>query len=318
MRKILYDVLERDISGGRWSIIVNWALVFLILLSAGMAILSSRAMLDERFGGLFSTVEFICLAVFSLEYVLRIWCAVEGPAAAEKSHGLARLNYALTPMALIDLIAILPFYIHFLFPIDLLFLRLFRLLRLLKLVHHFQSLQIFTHVVRREAGSLLAVLLLTMILLVVVASLMFLFEGERQPEAFGDIGSSLWWAVVTLTTVGYGDVTPMTQAGKILAGMTMLLGIGIVALPAGLLAARYGDELRNRSSQLRRDVSVAFEDGVLSATERTFLLERSKELGIDGTTLEAIVHEFQEGLSRDGVCPCCGHRHGPGNGELPR
>ena len=162
----------------------------------------------------------------------------------------ASITFAVTPMALIDLAAILPFYLPFFIAADLRFLRILRLtrvLRVLKINRYSRALSIIGTVLRRKASELLVTVFVTLLLLLLSSSIMYYLESDAQPGAFPNIIASLWWAVATLTTVGYGDVFPVTGWGRVVAGVIALLGIGLVALPTGIVSAGFLEEIQNRS-----------------------------------------------------------------------
>ncbi len=159
---------------------------------------------------------------------------------------MGRVRFAMTPMALVDAIAILPFYLQMFFAIDLRFMRVFRLLRLLKLTRYSAGLQILGVAVYGQRHALGAALVIIVTLLVFASSVIYLLEKDAQPEAFASIPQAMWWGLATLTTVGYGDVTPISVGGKIFGGFIMVLGIGMFPLPAGILATAFGNEIKKR------------------------------------------------------------------------
>ena len=181
------------------------------------------------------------IVIFSFEYLLRIWSAAEHEPFEPAWKN--RLKWVQSGGAVIDLLAILPAYINFFVPIDLRFLRILRLLRLLKLTRYFVSLQILLRVIEREKGAFQAVIFILSIMIVMAAACVYMVENKAQPEVFNSIPASMWWAVVTLTTVGYGDVTPITPLGRALGAVITILGLGLAALPAGILATGIANEL---------------------------------------------------------------------------
>ncbi|MCH8327192.1 MAG: ion transporter [Candidatus Marinimicrobia bacterium] len=192
------------------------------------------------YGRFFKLFELFSITIFSVEYLLRVWTCTEN----ERYSGsiMGRLRYILTPMALIDLVAILPFYLPLIMPVDLRFLRALRILRifrLLKFARYSRAVRIFGRVIHEKKEELVISLSAILVALVLIASLMYYLEKDIQPEAFGSIPAALWWGVVSLTTVGYGDVYPITPLGKIFGGMVALLGIGVFALPAGIIASGF-------------------------------------------------------------------------------
>ena len=207
-------------------------------------VLSTVGSLTAHYSKMFWIVEVVSVSLFSIEYVLRVWTAVDMEGC--KTPFLGRVKYILSPMALVDLLAILPFYLPMLIPIDLRFLRalrLFRLLRLIKMGRYSNAMKIVGSILKRKKPELTIVFGIILVLLVVSSSLMYFVENTAQPEKFGSIPETLWWSVCTLTTVGYGDVTPETPLGKICAGFIALLGIGMFALPAGILASGFEEEM---------------------------------------------------------------------------
>ena len=187
-------------------------------------------------------------------YALRIWSCTEDPQSTHRGPVADRLRYALSPMAIIDFLAIAPFYVSMLFAIDLRFLRVFRLLRLLKLTRYSPAIEMLGRVLYNERRALFSALLIMLVLLVFASSLMHLIEHEAQPDAFGSIPAAMWWAVVTLTTVGYGDAAPVTPLGQLLGGFVTILGVGTFALPAGILASGFAQEVKRREFIVSWDV----------------------------------------------------------------
>ncbi|SJZ62777.1 Ion transport protein [Oceanospirillum multiglobuliferum] len=211
-----------------------------------------------------------------------------------------------SPIAIIDLIVILPFYLSLFISIDLRYLRLLRLLRLLKLSHYIRSMDVFVKVITSELASLASAVFAVLVLVVLAACLMFTLEHKAQPDQFKTVLDAIWWAVVTMTTVGYGDMTPITAGGKILAILIMLLGVGTVALPAGMLAARFSEELQNRKSAMTAEVINALEDGELTEQEQKLLKTMSRQYGISEEDLNQIIHNQRLELGHKLHCPHCG------------
>lgn len=254
----------------------------------------------------FTIFELFSVAVFTVEYVGRVWLATEDPRYSGQPEWQARLKYMFTPMALVDLLAIAPFYLSMFIPVDLRYLRLFRLLRLLKLSHYFDGLRVFSVVLRREASAIAGALLIMLTLIIISACLMFTVENAAQPGRFQSVAEAIWWAVVTLTTVGYGDITPVTFAGRLLAIMIMILGVGTMALPAGIMAARFSEELQKRREILRNRVRDALSDGELDVREKRELESLKRQLGFTADELQHIVEMQQASNARYSYCPHCG------------
>ena len=310
LRQVAYGVLEGRAENYPCSRLFSRFLVLLIVLNGLAVVMESNPAIRGQYLELFGAFEFFSVLIFSVEYVTRLWVAAEKPIYAGMAAWRARLKYAFSPMALVDFLAIAPFYLALLIPIDLRYLRLFRLLRLLKLSHYFDGLQVFGAVLRREAGAIAGALLIMLILIVISACLMFTVENAARPGHFDSIAQAIWWAVVTLTTVGYGDITPVTFGGKLLGIAIMLLGVGTMALPAGIMAARFSEELQNRREMLRGRVRDALQDGVLDAGEETALKALREELGLSEEDLQRLVTVQRELLTHHKYCPNCGEEVG--------
>lgn len=243
----IYDILVETEDDELIDKIVAVMLMILILINVLTVVLETVESLHAKYGRIFEAIELVSVTIFTVEYVLRLWVAPLTPRFAKPFTG--RIKYALTPLAVIDLLAILPAFLPLLFPMDLLlirFLRVFRLFRLLKLNRYVESLNTLDDIVKAKKEELLVMLAMIFMLLLFSASFMYLVEHEAQPDKFPDIPSAMWWAVATLTTVGYGDVFPITGLGKLLGAFIALLGVGMFALPAGLLASGFAEEVRKK------------------------------------------------------------------------
>ena len=253
LRRQVFRLLNPIHSGSRAAHIIELILLILISLNIIFIILESVREINAVYGSYFATVEFFSVIVFSVEYVLRAWTCVEDPRYKKPVRG--RLRYLLTSMAVIDLLSILPFYLSFL-PIDLRFLRiirLFRLFRLLKIARYLKALNLIQAVVSERKEQIYLSIMFVLFLLVMVSTLMFYVENEAQPKVFSSIPASMWWGIETLTTVGYGDMLPVTSLGRILGGMISVLGIGLFALPAGILSSGLSEHLqRGKKSKINR------------------------------------------------------------------
>ncbi len=213
-----------------------------------------------------------------------------------------------SPMAIVDLLAVIPFYLSLLIPIDLRYLRFFRLLRLLKLSHYFDGLQVFATVLRREVAAIAGALLAMMTLIIISACLMFTVENAASPGHFESITEAIWWAVVTLTTVGYGDITPITFGGKLLGMLIMMLGVCTMALPAGILAARFTEEIQSRKEIINDRISEALHDGVLDTEEENTIKTLQEELCISREIVERTINRQRQQVTRNRYCAHCGER----------
>ena len=242
LRREVHDVLEVGGDAHPMGRVVNGFIIVLIFLNAIAFAADTVPELAGRYRWEFAAFNAFSVIVFTVEYALRIWSAVEIPMLSRLPRWQARLRYAMRPMMIIDLLAFLPWYLHWLYPLDLRLLRVFRLFRLLMLVRYSPALQTLGRVVTDEYRALLGALLVILILLLFASSGIFLTERHMQPDKFGSIPQAAWWALATLTTVGYGDVVPVTPLGKMLGGVVMLLGVGMIALPVAIIATGFSQE----------------------------------------------------------------------------
>lgn len=244
-----FDDEKKNIYG---DVFVEYFISTLIIVNVIVIVLESYNYIYEGFKSFFVYFEIFSVFIFTVEYIIRIWIA--DLIFPELSKIRARIKYITSFMGIVDLIAILPFYLPFIIKIDLRVvrvLRLFRLLRILKLNRHFKSLRIIRLVLVKTKNEIMVTVFFVFILLILASTLMYNIENKAQPEAFQNIGQALWWAVATLTTVGYGDIYPITGLGKLMSAIIALLGIGFVALPTGIISSAYIDEIRKVRAERR-------------------------------------------------------------------
>ena len=226
----------------RGGTVVNWFIMSLILLNVLAVMFETVDSLYAAYQPYFVLFEALSVLLFTIEYLARIWSAVEAGAPYDRPV-VGRLKFATRPLLVFDLIAILPFYITLLgVGTDLRFLRalrLIRFLRLFRLVRYSESMQAFGQAFYLKRGQLVVAMTGNLILLVIASSLMYFAEGQAQPEAFPSIPETMWWGIVTLTTVGYGDITPITPLGQVIGSAVAILGIGLFALPASIMASGF-------------------------------------------------------------------------------
>ncbi|MEL7219914.1 MAG: ion transporter [Bacteroidota bacterium] len=257
-QRIFYLIDEKGRKKSPWNRFFHLAIVALILLSVTAIILESFQPIKAKYGDLFNAFELLAVLVFSIEYVLRVWTA--DLKFKKLSLWQARWRFMTSPMGIIDLIAILPFYLPFIFKFDLRFIRILRIVRLMrifKLNRYTQALGLFTKVFYEKRSELGITLFVMFLMLLMSSTIMYYLENEAQPDQFPDIISTFWWAVATLTTVGYGDVYPVTGWGKLVSGIIAILGIGLVALPTGILSAGFIEKLeedqKKKEQKQRKD-----------------------------------------------------------------
>ena len=245
-QKNIYYIFEYSNPQNFLSLLDDLVITILTSISVIAFILETSPTFYEHYHEQLKLVEILVTGFFTLEYLIRIWICTVNPKYYHPIYG--RLRYMITPLSLIDLIAILPFYLQLLFPgIKFIkFILLLRLFRLFKISRYSESLRTIFKVIAAKKEELIATLLIVILVLVFVSSLMFLVEHETQEDKFKSILHTMWWGVVTLTTVGYGDVYPMTPLGKVLSATVAFLGIGIFALPAGIIASGFAEEVQKR------------------------------------------------------------------------
>jgi voltage-gated potassium channel len=245
----LYDILETPGAGPAGEI-TDAFLVALIVSNVVMVTLHTVHALAVKYAAFFWYFELFSVIIFSIEYVLRMWICTQN--ASYRRPFLGRIKYFFSPLAIIDLVAIAPFILPMLIPADLMFmrmLRLMRLLRLLKLGRYSESIKTMGALLKSKREEIAVSLTMSIILLLIASSLMYVIENTAQPEAFSSIPAAMWWGAMTMTTVGYGDVYPITPAGKVLAGVIALLGISLFILPAGIIAAGYAAEIQKKKDE---------------------------------------------------------------------
>ena len=222
-------------------------IIVLIVLNIFAVILETVKTIYDSFHHLFRYFEIFSVIVFTIEYALRVWtCTINNK---YKNPITGRIKFVLSPLALVDLFAFLPFYIPMVIPFDLRFLRAFRLLRLirvLKIGRYSESVKLFGRVLNAKKAELFTAIFVIFILLIISSSLLYYVEHEAQPDKFKNIPEAMWWGVVTLTTVGYGDIYPITPLGKFFASLISLLGIGLFAMPTGILSAGFVEEIKTK------------------------------------------------------------------------
>lgn len=305
IRHRIYHDIDENPKNNLWGQFVNAILVLIICISVVTVMLESVPELNAQYGKIFYLIDVVTMGIFVVEYIIRVWVSVENPRFQGKRF--PRIRYMFTPMALIDFIAISPLFISLIFPVvDLRMIRVLRVMRILKLTRYSPAMNMITMVLQREIGSLIAAIFILIVLLIIAASGMYIFEHQAQPENFRSIPATLWWAVVTLTTVGYGDVYPITDIGRIFGALVMMTGVGFAALPAGILASGLSDELHRRRDQFRQEYHSALGDGKIDEDEAHNIEEMRKELGISNEVATQIYRDAYSRLADQKlVCPHC-------------
>jgi voltage-gated potassium channel len=287
--------------------VMDGFLITLIMANVLAVILESVPAIEASYRPWFTWFELASVMIFTTEYGARIWSSVESSDEAMARPWRARLGHVVRPLSLADLLAILPFYLSGLIDADLRILRALRLLRVLKLTRYSTSIGLLLDALRAEARAIVAAIFVLSLLLLVASSFAYLAEHEAQPEAFGTIPDALWWAVITMTTVGFGDVVPHTALGKVLGGIIAVIGIGMVALPAGLLATAFSEQVHDRERLFVIEVEEKLIDGKISRHDRILLEDVRRRLGLRTGDAQAIMHDvLRDARQNPPTCPHCG------------
>lgn len=245
-RERVYEILELARPGDRVAVLARNALVVLVLLSVLSVILETVPSVQETYGWLLDQFEIFAVIMFTLEYVMRFWAAPDYPPWKRLPAWKARLRYVLTLTALVDLATVMPFYLAYFISADFRVFIMFRLLRLLKLARYSPGMRSLSEAVYIERRALLACAVILLALVVGTAAVMHMAEHKAQPDRFGTIPDAMWWSVITLTTVGYGDSVPITPLGKVIASLTALMGLVMLALPVGIIATSFAQVIHRR------------------------------------------------------------------------
>ncbi|WOF74483.1 cyclic nucleotide-gated ion channel [Parvibaculaceae bacterium PLY_AMNH_Bact1] len=246
VRRWLYILLEAGKTGDRPSAIFDVFMVGLILANVVAFAAETDVRIAALYGEELRLFNAFSITVFTVEYLIRLWVCVDHPAFRGLPKWRVRLGYSMTVQMLIDLIVILPFYLSFLFAVDLRILRIFRLFRFLMLARYSPALYTIGRVFKSERRAMLAALIVMSGMLIFSATGIYWLEHEAQPEAFGSIPMSMWWALATLTTVGYGDVVPLTTLGRFFGGLVMIFGLGMFAMPIAIVSSGFAREIHRR------------------------------------------------------------------------
>jgi len=246
LRRRVYEVLEQGPVGDPASRVVDRLLIALIVVNLIAVALESVPSIGTRYTLTFALIEAVSLVVFTAEYGLRLWVAAEHVPHRHLSASQARMKYALSATGVVDLLAVLPFWLALFLPGDLRVILVFRIVRFLKIARYSSAMRSLLDVLYRERRALFGCLVILLGGALVVAALMHLAERNVQPERLGTIPDAMWWAIVTLGTIGYGDVVPITPLGKIIATATIFLGLIMIALPVGIIATGFADQIHRR------------------------------------------------------------------------
>ena len=288
------EVLEPGRSGDWASKFCDYFIAALVVLNILAVTLESVSDFSVNYARQFYIVESFSVVIFSVEYLMRVWASAAKKDSHERIFGSARLGYIFSFSGLIDLVSILPFYLQALFPgLDLRVLRTLRLLRIFKLSHYNTAIEDLFSAIYEERKSFIAAFYLLIIAFVLTSSLIYFAEHRAQPVEFASIPDAMYWSLITLTTVGYGDVSPVTWIGKVISVITALMGVSVVALLTGIIANAFSNQIARRKLIFEDQIREAMEDGVVDAIETRSLEELRKEFGLSKQQANALMRHVQ-------------------------
>ncbi len=271
---------------------IDYVVILAVLISVICIILETVQEVNSVWSAEFKTLDILTVTIFSIEYVLRVYSCCEIQRYSKPIRG--RILYIFSASALIDLLAISPFYISLFVnkSIDLRFLRIFRLTRLLKLTRYTGTLNTLLKAVQREKYVLMAAAFMMILMIILTASLGYMFEHDSQPDKFESIPASMYWAVITLASVGYGDITPITPLGRLMTVIVSFVGIGIFAIPAGLMASSFTDQLRLDRKTFEDDVRKLVTSDKFTAEDRENLELEAERLHLPKDVIQEIINRI--------------------------
>jgi voltage-gated potassium channel len=295
-RRRLYELLEKGDDSDVYSLWIDRFFTLLVLFNIAAVIAESVPTLYRQYGIWFHQFEVFSVVVFTAEYALRLWAVAE---RAELSPVAERKRYALSFYGLVDFFAILPFYLQLLFPgADLRVLRVLRLIRVLKLSHYSSAIEDLFEAVRAEKRSFIATLYILLIVILLSSSLMFFAEHDAQPEKFATIPHSIYWAVITLTTVGYGDVSPVTPVGQVLSLFTAFMGVCTVAMLTGIVASSFANQMARRRVIYEEELRSAYADGVLDDSEQAILDALQEKFDLTNEQVAQLTRKVKDDIQK--------------------
>jgi len=270
---------------------VEWAITIVVLVNCSAVILDSIPEVHADYKDFFHELEFWSVMFFTLEYVLRVWSLGVKFKADEGGAWKGRKGYVFSPFGLIDFFATMPFYMHMFFPtLDLRILRVLRLLRILKLSKYNTALQDLFAAVHSERRAFGSAAFLLVIVSIVSASLMHFAEGHEQPEHFGSIPHSIYWAIITITS-GYGNVEPVTKAGEIIALLTGFLGVCMAAIMTGIVASAFSNQMSRKKAAYLSQLRQVLDDGVITEAEQESLRRLQQQFRLSDSEVKAMIDE---------------------------
>ncbi|MBL6783250.1 MAG: ion transporter [Alphaproteobacteria bacterium] len=291
----MLQILERGSKDDKTSRIVDRLLGLLIILNVGAICLESVDAIGDAYGQGFFIFEMVSVFIFGIEYLLRIWASGANETCGYKTVLGRRLNYMFSFTGLIDLVAILPSILPLIMgQVDLRWLRTLRLIRLFKISHYSSALEDLISAIRSELGSFGAACYLFLIALFMSSAMMYIVEHQAQPDKFSSIPQTMWWSLITLTTVGYGDVSPITPLGQVIGAFTAIMGVCVVALLTGIVASAFSNQMSQRKAIIEAEIASALSDGVLSDDELVKIEQLRKEFHLSEQHVNALIKILRE------------------------
>ena len=274
---------------------VDMILFILIIFNIAAVCLESVKHIGDEYKLAFNAFEIFSVVIFSIEYLLRVWSAPARNDLGDSPNLIKRMKYIFSFTGLIDFLAIIPSILPYFFGgLDLRWLRVLRLLRLLKISNYSSALEDFFSAIKADWRSFSAALYLMLIALFLSSALMYIAEHDSQPEKFSSIPETMWWGLITLTTVGYGDVSPVTPLGKIIGAFTAIMGVCTVALLTGIVASAFANQRAQKAAILEAEINQALSDGVISDDEAQKIEKLRKELNLSPEHSKSLIDILSE------------------------
>ena len=294
-RQKVHALLFSSEYGGKLSHALEVFLIFWIVLSVLSIVLDSVDNINAHFGVHFAWLDTASFVVFTVEYVLRVYASAEK--GGSQHPVLERLRFVKSASGLLDLITILPFMLDQILggAVDLRFLRIIRMIRLLKLSRYSSASDTMFNVIRKEMPVLLAALFMISMLVFMMAAFGYLLERDAQPDKFENIPQSVYWAVITLASVGYGDITPITPGGRMVTVVLALMGIGLFAIPAAVMASGFTDQLRMNREKLKQELLTQARAGVFDEHAREAFIQNAKHHHLTMLEINQLIAEIERG-----------------------
>jgi voltage-gated potassium channel len=296
LRQRLFLILEPQSQQDQMAArVFSWVLTLMVLTNVMAVILESVPSIEAQYGRSLQLFDLFSVTFFSIEYLLRIWTAAERPSQKQTTATRQRLSYVWSFHGVVDLLAILPFFLQALLPgLDLRFLRIIRVMRILKLSHYSTALEDLLASIYAERDAFVSALYLLVLSILITSCLIFFAEHHLQPDKLGTIPDAMWWSIVTITTVGYGDVVPLSAWGKVIGAFTALSGIFTAALLTGIVASAFAARVRTHELKFTTEIEELLKDGHVDAKEQRTIDHLRHEYSLTEEHARAIVQQILE------------------------